>query len=499
MVEKNKNKKVNGKNIKQGLLDYNDIVSQINENTTDILRDLLKEEVKKRYNQILTEDTDDKEDDYEEEEVEDVQDSTADDVENETLSAETEDIEDTDDDSLEDADEAEGMAEEEGDDWKAFDKYKVGEGEYDFSKAEDDDVVKVYKLLKDDDQVIVKNDNGKVNIKDNETGAEYIVDTNPDEDEDSFIDDEDSEYEFDMSDMDADDNDELKDESMKNEQRIYEIALNEYDANLGYTDDYQKHDVMTNPGMSEPGKNVNDWDAGVPKGDAKPWSGYPSKKNKADKPFNAGKGKQVEENFDIDDTISDSDMDIEECGDIEQMEEGAGRFGHVQKHTKSKKHIGTNPFEKSHLKVQHSNSNAEDGYKADNQDVNEAILMKANKIFTENKKLKNYLTKFKNVLQEAAVTNVSLGNIIKLISENATSKDEKQEIISRFGKECKTVEDSNKLYESISNDLKKKEKLNISESKQYSVEDSKKINETKIYMSNDLKDSLDLMHRLCKY
>ena len=498
MVEKNKNKKVNGKNIKQTLLDYNDIVSQINENTTDILRDLLKEEVKKRYNQILTEDTEDKEDDYEEEEVEDVQDPATDDVEDETLSAETEDF---DDEELENADDVDGMTEDEGDEWKAFEKYKVGDNEYDFSNAEDDDVVKVYKLLKDDDQVVVKNEDGKVNIKDNETGAEYIVDTNSDEedvldDEDSFIDDDNSEYEIEMSDIDVDDNDELKDESMKNEQRIYEIALNEYDANLGYTDDYQKHDVMTNPGMSEPGKNVNDWDAGVPKGDAKPWSGYPSKKNKADKPFNAGKGKQVEENFDLDDTMSD--MDIEECGDIEQMEEGAARFGHVQKHTKSKKHIGTNPFEKRHLKVQHSNSNAEDGYKADNQDVNEAILMKANKIFAENKKLKNYLSKFKNVLQEAAVTNVSLGNIIKLISENATSKDEKQEIITRFGKECKTVEDSNKLYESISNDLKKKEKLNISESKQYSVEDSNKINETKIYMSNDLKDSLDLMHRLCK-
>ena len=40
-------------------------------------------------------------------------------------------------------------------------------------------------------------------------------------------------------------------------------------------------DVMTNPGMSEPGKNVNDWDAGVPKGDSKPWAG----KNGNSKPF----------------------------------------------------------------------------------------------------------------------------------------------------------------------------------------------------------------------
>lgn len=129
---------------------------------------------------------------------------------------------------------------------------------------------------------------------------------------------------------------------------------------------------------------------------------------------------------------------------------------------------------------------------------NESIMRKAHKIFRENRELKSALAKFKNVLEEAAVTNVNLGQIIKLISENTTSQDEKKEIIARFGKEAKTVSQSKNLYETISRDLQKKNKMNIDEGKQYGVEGSKQINETQIYQSKDLLDSLDLMHRLCK-
>ena len=114
--------------------------------------------------------------------------------------------------------------------------------------------------------------------------------------------------------------------------------------------------------------------------------------------------------------------------------------------------------------------------------------------------MKAALGKFKTVLQEAAVTNVNLGQIIKLISENSTTKAEKQEIIERFGKEAKTVEQSKSLYESISRELKKNanNSINLTEDKQFTTNGSKMINETQIYQSKDLLDSLDLMHRLCR-
>jgi hypothetical protein len=101
-------------------------------------------------------------------------------------------------------------------------------------------------------------------------------------------------------------------------------------------------------------------------------------------------------------------------------------------------------------------------------------------------------------LKNAAVTNKNLANIIKLVTENTTSQDEKNEIISRFAKEAKTVEQSQNLYESLSRDLKKANKMNITEDKTLSVEGSKQINETTIYKSQEVLESLDLMHRMMK-
>lgn len=505
-----KNSKIRSKAVKESLLDYNNLATTLKENTEDAVRNLLSETVRDTYAKLLSEDDND---DYDEEEVDDTDSEMENDATPEDAGVESDSSKEDDVDANEDDDETEGDADdvdaqadddedgsaednltsvdnadteddvedEDGDDWAEFDKYKVSDDEYDFSQADDDEIVKVYKLLKDDDQVMVhKDDDGKVNIKDNETGAEYLVDLGDDEDDETLFDETDSEFE------DNEEND-----MNESTERIFEIALNEYDSNTEYTDNYQSKDVMTTDGMTEPGKNVRDWDGGVPKGNSKPWSGYPGKKQKADQPFNAGKGTTVEEE--------------------EDLEEATNVGGFVQQNSASKSHVpdssGRNArnASKGGKKIKGTANPRYDGTGADvNIDVrvdaptkNESIMRKANKIFAENKQLKQALNKFRNVLQEAAVTNVNLGQIIKLISENSTSQDEKKEIIARFGKEAKTVEQSKNLYESISNELKKANKMNLTENS-LTVNGSKQINETPIYKSNDLMESLDLMHRLCK-
>jgi hypothetical protein len=251
---------------------------------------------------------------------------------------------------------------------------------------------------------------------------------------------------------------------------------------------------MTNPGMSEPGKNVNDWDAGVPKGDAKPWSGYPGKKKKADAPFNAGKGKQVEEN-------------VEEINELKTNAEHSANVGSTSRTD------GPNNPRGRKARSFHTAQNGQETGTGDNAykkggdgggnnvtvDVKvEGIMRKVNKTLKENKELKGTLTNVMTSLKEAAVTNHNLAQIIKLISENSTTQDEKKEIIGRFAKEAKTIDASKSLYESISQDLKKSHKMNITEGTNLTVESSKKINETPIYKSQDIMESLDLMHRMMK-
>ena len=516
------NKNIRSKVVKESLLDYNALANSLKENTESAVKTLLDEAVRDTYAKLLSED-DDK--DYEEEEVEDTSSDITNDAE--SVDAATDDVEGTDtgmetdepiddaaveggDDTVVDGAEEGGEPSDEGDEWAEFDKYKISDDEYDFSNAEDEEIVKVYKLMKNDDQILVhKDDNGNVNIQDNEPGAEYLINLGDNgeatgvaasEPSDDVITDDEGADDFGAEDDFENENNDMNEST----ERMFELVL-EYDSNVGYTDNYQKKDVMTNPGMSEPGKNVNDWDAGVPHGTEKPWSGYPGKKNKADKPFNDKKGKQLEEEEAVEGAV-------EECGNVEApVEEATNVGGFVQQNSTSKSHVpnsnGRNArsMSKGGKRVK---GTATPRYNSGDVDVtvtvngdkktNENFMKRANKVLAENKELKSTLTDVMTSLKEAAVTNHNLGMIIKLISENSTTQDEKKEIISRFSNEAKTVEASKNLYESISRDLQKSKKMNITEEASLTVEGSKKINETKIYQSPDVLDSLDLMHRMMK-
>ena len=501
------NKNIRSKVVKESLLDYNALANSLKENTESAVKTLLDEAVRDTYAKLLSED-DDK--DYEEEEVEDTSSDITNDAE--SVDAATDDVEGTDtgmeadepiddaaveggDDTVVDGAEEGGEPSDEGDEWAEFDKYKISDDEYDFSNAEDEEIVKVYKLMKNDDQILVhKDDNGNVNIQDNETGAEYLINLGDNgeatgvaasEPSDDVITDDEGADDFGAEDDFENENNDMNEST----ERMFELVL-EYDSNVGYTDNYQKKDVMTNPGMSEPGKNVNDWDAGVPHGTEKPWSGYPGKKNKADKPCNAGKGKQLEEEEAV------------ECAVDAPVEDATNVGGFVQQNSTSKSHVpnsnGRNArsMSKGGKRVKGTVTPRYSGGEEDT--VSESFMKRANKILAENKELKATLTDVMTSLKEAAVTNHNLGMIIKLISENSTTHDEKKEIISRFSNEAKTVEASKNLYESISRDLQKSKKMNITEEASLTVEGSKKINETKIYQSPDVLDSLDLMHRMMK-
>ena len=482
--------------VRESLLDYDTLANSLKENTDVAVRSLLDEAVRDTYAKLLSED-DDK--DYSEDEVDDTNSDAADESLDDSADDDTSNEDDfsNDDDDTADADmeqssddEADEPSSEEeitvtkdgdgdGDDeWAEFDKYKVSDDEYDFSDAEDEEIVKVYKLMKNDDQILVhKDDDNKVNIQDNETGAEYLIDMGA-HDEPS--------YDEGADDFGAEDNE--YDDMNESTERMFELVL-EYNSNVGYTDNYQNKDVMTNPGMSEPGKNVNDWDAGVPHGTEKPWS---KKSKKSDNPFNAAKGKQVDEEMEE----PQGDM-----GGDEQVNELKTNAEHTANIGSTSRTDGPNNPRRRKARNFHTAQGGQVRGTANNPyggGVDESILRRVNNALSENKELKSTLTGVMKSLKEAAVTNHNLAQIIKLISENTTSQDEKMEIIKRFSNEARTIKDSKKLYESINSDLKRSRKMNITEDRSLTAEGSKKVNETPIYKSQDLMESLDLMHRMMK-
>lgn len=480
-------KEIRSNFVKESLLDYETLANTLKENTSLAVRDLLDEAVRETYSKILTEED---ENDYEVEEVDDTQSEETNDAETTDTDSDFNSDAETEDENEEPSDDVEFESEEsneegeeetlpstddnseENDEWAEFEQYKSDDNVYNFLGANDEEIVKVYKLLKDEDQVHVNvdKDSKKVELKDNETGAEYLLDLGSFGGSTS-----EQENDIDLSNAEADS--EIEMENNMNESKLFELVLNEYDSHVGYTDNYQKKDVMTTPSNTETGKNVNDWDAGVPKGSSKPWA------NKGD---NAPFDKKVNE----EDTENMEETPVEEATNV---------GGFVQQNSTSKSHIPNSNGRKarnSSVAGVKTKGTAEPRYSTATNESK--MVKKVNQILKENEELKKALTKFKTVLEEAAVTNVNLGQIIKLISENTTTRDEKQEIISRFGKEAKTVEQSKQLYETISRELKKNNTMSINEDKQFTANSSKMINETQIYQSQDLMESLDLMHRICK-
>ena len=472
----NTSKNIRSEYIKNLVEDKEELSKTLSETAKSAISDILESEVKKGFRQILTEANDD---DFEVEDVE-VEEKPADDateVDAEEGAAADAEIEaDANDAEAETGEDAEDGVDGETDDeiWGELEQYKDDEGEYDLTKLDKESAVKVLKVMnpESDGIRVMKNPNGSIKLSDDNTETEYIIDV--DGSIDSEEPEEDAELEFDID--------------------LTESA----DANLGYTDDYQKKTAMTTPDNHEPAnpKYTYSMDGGVPTGTEKPWVG----KKRGDVPF----GKKVNEG------------EMEECGP-EGCGKGEEPVVEVMTSTEnsaaargtSMTHANTNNKQKfarnGHVQSKETRGTGE-GYQPANEKVEESIVKvkkMANQIFKENKELKSLASEFKNKLEESVVINSSLANVIKLLTENSTTRDEKVSIIQRFDK-VKTVDESKNLYEAISRELKSTKNFTVPTNEiPVQMNESKAtkeqiLNENALYQCDDLQGMIGLIERMNK-
>ena len=435
------------------ILEAEQITKALKEGTEKQLRNLMNEALSNLI----------KEDENQEENEEPVEDDSyeVEDVDAEN-SSEDETPEGT--DGTDSTEEGESFADnaEEGeadDEWSDMEEFKVGDNDYDFTGVDGETALKVYNKLNDDDEIFVtKDEDGNYEMRDDETGAEYVIELNPDgddaeaedevelgddESEDADSEDDDSEIEIDFDDEPEENDTEIEidlgddDQELGDDEELEDPELNNDDEddelneeNLGYTDSYQKDVFTKKPNMSEPAKGMNDWDNGAPKGAEKPW---------------AGKG----------------DMKVKSS---------------VKRQAKTGYHTVSQDGE----------------YKGD---INEAKIRKiveaAKAIQAENKLYKESIEKINKSLYEAAVLNVNLGKVVSLLVNETTTREEKNSILERFNN-VKTIKEGNALYESIRRELKGSTQKSAIMERQISMAPS--LNETTIYTQSN--PSLDMMARM---
>ena len=440
-----------GKTDKHPVTEMEQLAAAITEGTKTTLQGLLNEAVCDYLREEILSEEDDEQDD-----VEGAEETESSDVPEFGESSDDVDADEADDEeALEDADKAEEVvdtddAEDEGDEWADFDDYKVGDDEgseeYDFTNETDTDtLVKVFKLMKNDDQVSVVKTGDKVSIKDNEADTEYVIELGGDsEDEDNF------DFEGEMT-MES----------------------------LGYTDNYQDKDPIE--GLSMDGgapKNTKDWHKGVPTGTKKPWAGKGSSE-----PF----GKKAEKVFEI--TLND------EVEDEMPVDEATNVGGFVQQNTTTKSHVPTSSGRKARNMSQGGVKKTGTSDPRYSGNVSESLQKKIDAALQENKQLKETVAKVSKIMKEAVQVNVNLGHIVRLMVENTTTKAEKEDIVKRYAS-VKSNDEAKALYESISSELNKAHTTIIKE-QAIAAEGSKKINESKIYEEpNEVRNMMKRMGML---
>jgi hypothetical protein len=445
--------------------------------------------------------------------------------------------------------------------WDEFSDYQVGDGNtYDLTGENDyDTVVKVYKLLNDDDQVVVQQDNDKIHLKDNEAGTEYLIDL-------GAIDNESGEGESQEEPMG---DEPMYNEPMGGEERMpnnLNESFDDFDDMAGIPDDYEEgepefddefYDGFGDEFEEDEPEFDDEFDDGFEDefGDGFEEDGLNSelyegkiKNKKTRKPMKESKEVLFEVDLGYTDNYQDKDPiaglsnnepakgkkswhkgvptgtakpwagDSKSKGDpfkttqkvegsVNEGDEIGGDMADMAANMEEQTNVGgfvqqnsvttTHTSNSSGRKARSMRGNKTTG-SADprySSATNESKELRA--IKNENKELKKAILELRNSLNEAYITNVNLGKITKLFLENATSQKEKIEIVNRFANEAKTLEQSKMLYESIDKQLKseKKKSLNLNESS-VTAKGTKELNEQKVYKSDDLLKTIDFMNRV---
>ena len=549
-----KNKK---STLTQALLEMEEITSAIKEESKKSLNALLSEAVRDAIREGCNEE--DEEDAYE---VVDDEKNDAIDTENEPDA--TDSVEDA--EKVEDGEDVQDVntsgdvdaaqdAPEDGDgeeDWNEFEKYQVGDDTYDLTGENDyESVVKVYKLLKDEDHVIVKKDGSKIQLKDDSVGTEYVIDLGTDENDGDSVEVENGEENFDSLNeeiLGPDDPDfwpkflPRKDRDEWDSEEVISFNPDTIDSGEGDEEDniagFEAEPSNSEISRASKGIEFNPEDLKLDNllnneyGDEL----YESKRintfnKKARKPMKESKEVLFEVDLGYTDNYQAKDP-IAGLSNNEPSKKGKSWHKGVPTgtakpwagETKSK----GEPFEKTVNEEEmpdmgmeepveeatnvggavqqrtSSKSHVPAGRKEYGPKVKRHVSTAADyqetvaenkKLKAENKALKETLIALKGNLSEAYVTNVNLGKITKLFLENTTTQAEKIDIVNRFSNEAKTVEQSKVLYESIKRELNKPATTQVTVNESMSKANATVINEN-VYKSKDLLKSIDLMNRM---
>ena len=482
--------------VQEALIQMKQVEEAIAENAKGILQSTMKEEISQLVKESLTEQE-------EEDEVElDV------DVDTDTDNDEMEMDMDTDDMDTDDV---------EMDDVEMDIDMDSDENPIDLTDASDEEILKVFKAMGENDGIIVKKDGGNLHLTDDNADVEYLVKLGESmEDEyteemDEYTEEIDEENDKDLEKVIASifDESNMSDDDMSDDEVVYEITLDDEDDSEDETFDFANESYSSKKTKPK-GVGIGSGPKFSYKDKAK--GGFKEDKKEGPKTMGTGKAK-----FEY-----KKGENMGGKSKVVKAETKEGNYG-MNKGDKSKTMNGkdyttkkgdtlkTKAFEKTETKeaARTYGMGSKEG-----RGLRKGITPNRNIVYKEsvepsevrmlrekNEEYRKALNVFREKLNEVAIFNSNLAYATRLFTEHSTTKKEKINILRRFD-DVETLKESKNLYKSIKDELTKVGTKSINESvgtklnKTVSTGSSTTLIESKTYENPQFLRMKDLMGKI---
>jgi len=463
--------------VEEALIQMKQVEEAIAENAKGILASTMKEEINQLVKESLSEQDD-------EDEVDLDADIDAD------TDMDTDDV-DLDVDVDLDADNLDDMDDEDSDDSELdFDMDSEEETPIDLTGASDEEILRVFKAMGEEDGIIISKDNNEVHLKDNDADVEYLVKLGESEEE----------YDLDEEMYEAEDDQTTKiinsifgkenegSYSEEDEEVMYEIEFDEQEEDLDeQEEDLDEEEETENLEESRKSKSLKGKSKIKPKGVGigsgpkfaykKTSGGFKEEKKEGPKSVGTGKAK----------------FEYKKGANIE----GKSKVVKKAETKEAARTLGNgSDFRKGGLPKSRAHSKFNTAIK--NESVNSEVSLLREK----NDEYRKALNVFREKLNEVAIFNSNLAYATRLFTEHSTTKKEKINILRRFD-EVATLKESKSLYKSIKDELSKtsstesiNESVKTKLNKTVSTGSSTTLIESKTYENPQFLRMKDLMSKL---
>jgi hypothetical protein len=455
--------------VEEALLQMENLQEAITNNAKGILASTMKEEISELVKESLSEEeVEMSETETEEENVEmseqeeiDVEDEVeVDDAEGDMEDALEDlgldmgdDMESDNDEELDLGDEEMLMTDLPGDDLEVDDEEEVLLP-LDLTAASDDEILKVFKAMGEEDGIIVKQDGGDVHLSDEETDAEYVIQLGESEEE---------AYEGEYTE---------EDHMEEEEEVVYEIEIGEEEAD---EEEMSEGDYGGNKGdesRSHRDYETNEGDYGGNKGDeSKSHRDYET--NEGD--YGGNKGDESKSHRDYESNEGETTETARTNASLRKYPNAKSAPEEVRTYAKGRLRPAVRE--------------------------NEELKAEVKQLREKNEEYRKALNVFKEKLNEVAVFNSNLAYATRLFTEHSTTKQEKINILRRFDG-VETLKESKSLYKTVKEDLGGKETNVVTESVQSKVTktptkgSANNLIESKTYENPQFLRMRDLMSKL---